>query len=376
MQMHGLSIMMGFGCGAIGRQLAVFLGIQASTGVVVGDERYGWWKGVVRLPMEAQVGQSPARRQAREYLFSLSVERGASPLTVKAYTGDLEDYLAFLEARGIDDLRCVQRDDVVAYEDDLVHRDLDGAGTRYSPATVRRRVAMLKGLHKFLVREDLSAGDPASLIPLPKMPERLPDVLSIEQVDALMQQAGTLWEGAIACRNRAMLEVLYGCGLRVSELVGLDLGDLRLDAGFLSVVGKGSKERATPISGMAERWLRDYLRDARSQLAKPYAAPTAAVFLNARGGRLSRQSVHAAVARAGRAIGVENLHPHTLRHSFATHLLEGGADLRAIQEMLGHADISTTQVYTHVGRTHLREEYLRAHPRAGLRADDAGGVGL
>ena len=303
-----------------------------------------------------------------EYLFYLSVERGTSPLTVKAYRTDLVDYLGFLESKGITDINAVVRDTVVDYEDDLVHRDLDGEGTRYSPATVQRRVSMLKGFHQFLVREGMSDHDPTTKIPLPKKPERLPDVLSIEQVDALMQEVDTLWEGTTAQRNRTMLEVLYGCGLRVSELVGLDLSDVRFDDGFLSVVGKGSKQRIVPISGMAQRYLEAYLRETRPQLCKPYAKPTSAVFLNARGGRLTRQSVHAVVQRAGKAIHVENLHPHTLRHSFATHLLEGGADLRAIQEMLGHADISTTQVYTHVQRTHLVEEYLRAHPRAGLSA--------
>ena len=301
-----------------------------------------------------------------EYLFYLSVERGASPLTVKAYRGDLADYLAYLENRGIADMNAVTREVVVAYEDDLVHRDLDGEGTRYSPSTVQRRVSMLKGFHQFLVREGICSKDPTAHIPLPKKPGRLPDVLSIEQVDALMEAVDELWDGATAQRNRAMLEVLYGCGLRVSELTGLDLPDLRFDDGFLSVVGKGGKQRIVPISGMAQRCLQAYLQETRPQLAKPYAKPTAAVFLNARGGRLTRQSVHAVVARAGKAIHVENLHPHTLRHSFATHLLEGGADLRAIQEMLGHADISTTQIYTHVQRTHLVEEYLRAHPRAGL----------
>ena len=301
-----------------------------------------------------------------DYLFYLSVERGASPLTVKAYKGDLADYLGYLESRGIDDMRTVTRETVVAYEDDLVRRDLDGEGTHYSPATVQRRVSMLKGFHQFLVREGYCESDPTSKIPLPKKPDRLPDVLSIEQVDALMDEVDTLWQGAIAIRNRAMLEVLYGCGLRVSELTGLNLSDVRFDDGFLSVVGKGDKQRIVPISGMAQRWLEKYLAEARSQLKKPYAKPTTAVFLNARGGRLTRQSVHVMVSRVGMAIHVENLHPHTLRHSFATHLLEGGADLRAIQEMLGHADISTTQIYTHVQRTHLVEEYLRAHPRAGL----------
>lgn len=304
------------------------------------------------------------RQAGDEYLFYLSVERGVSPLTVKAYRGDMDDYLAFLEGQGVAEMGAVDRALVVAYEDDLVHRDLDGEGTRYSAATVQRRVSMLKGFHRFLVREGICKTDPTSKIPLPKKPARLPDVLSIEQVDSLMGEVDGLWEGVIAQRNRTMLEVLYGCGLRVSELVGLDLADVRFDDGFLSVVGKGGKQRIVPISGMAQRHLEAYLAQARPELVKPYAKPTAAVFLNARGGRLTRQSVHAVVARAGKAIGVENLHPHTLRHSFATHLLEGGADLRAIQEMLGHADIATTQVYTHVQRTHLVEEYLRAHPRA------------
>ena len=306
-----------------------------------------------------------------DYLFYLSVERGASPLTVKAYRGDLADYLAFLEGQGIADIEAVTRKTIVAYEDDLVHRDLDGQGTRYSPSTVKRRVSMLKGFHKFLVRENLCDHDPTARIPLPKIPGNLPDVLSVEQVDTLMESVGTLWKEPAAQRNRAMLEVLYGCGLRVSELTGLDVTDVRFADGFLSVVGKGDKQRIVPISGMAASCLGGYLRDARPQLAKPAAKPTSAVFLNARGGRLTRQSVHAVVARAGKAIHVENLHPHTLRHSFATHLLEGGADLRAIQEMLGHADISTTQIYTHVQRAHLVEEYLRAHPRAGLQGPGA-----
>ena len=175
-------------------------------------------------------------------------------------------------------------------------------------------------------------------------------------------------DDAAGLRNRAILEVLYGCGLRVSELTGLDSGGLLLDEGFLRVVGKGSKERVAPIAGAAADALRNYLERGRPELAKPYAKPTSAVFLNARGGRLTRQSVHAIVARAGLSIGVENLHPHTLRHSFATHLLSGGADLRVIQEMLGHSDISTTQIYTHVDRAHIHDEYISAHPRARLKA--------
>lgn len=303
----------------------------------------------------------------KDYLFYLSAERGSSPRTIEAYGVDLADYLAFLEKTGVADIAQVKRDTVVAYEDDLLHRDLDGDGAHYAASTVQRRVSTLKGFHQFLVREGICKDDPTGKLPLPKKPELLPDVLSVEQIDKLMVATGDLWSAGTATRNRAMLEVLYGCGLRVSELVGLDLGNYRRDEGFLAVMGKGGKQRIAPISGMAQRMLDAYLADARPGFTQPYAKPTAAVFLNARGGRLSRQSVHAVVARAGLAIGVENLHPHTLRHSYATHLLQGGADLRAIQELLGHADISTTQVYTHVQREHLFEEYRRAHPRAHMR---------
>lgn len=291
----------------------------------------------------------------REYLAHLRVERGSSPLTVEAYATDLRDYRAFLEERGIVRLEDVDRDAVVAYEADLLDRG-------YAASSVDRRVSALKGFHRFCVREGFTRKNPADTLQLPKAPERLPDVLSVEQVEAMLAEPPE--RAPLPLRDRAILEVLYGCGLRVSECTGLDLGDLVLDEGFLRVVGKGGKERVSPISGAALRALVDYLENARPELVKPYARPTAAVFLNARGGRLTRQSVHAIVAEAGRMIGVGNLHPHTLRHSFATHLLEGGADLRVIQEILGHADISTTQIYTHVSRAHLREEYLSAHPRA------------
>ena len=276
-----------------------------------------------------------------EYLSHLRVERGSSPLTVSAYTTDLCDYASFLDGRGVGDADDVDRACVVAYEADLVDRG-------YATSSVDRRVSVIKGFHRFLVREGYARRNPTDTLQLPKPPERLPDVLSASQVGAML--AACTGDGPPEMRNRAILEVLYGCGLRVSECTGLDLGDCILEEGYLRVVGKGGKERISPISGAA--------------LAKPYAKPTAAVFLNVRGGRLTRQSVHAIVADAGRLVGVDNLHPHTLRHSFATHMLEGGADLRVIQEILGHSDISTTQVYTHVSRTHIREEYLSAHPRA------------
>jgi integrase/recombinase XerD len=192
-------------------------------------------------------------------------------------------------------------------------------------------------------------------------------VVSIEDIDRLLSQPFP--DSPVGLRDRAMLETLYGCGLRASELTGLDLTDLALAEGYLRVFGKGGKERLVPVAGMAVHALQAYLEHGRRYL-RPKAslggASSSAVFVNARGGRISRQSVFTLVRTYGARVGLQ-LHPHMLRHSFATHLLEGGADLRALQEMLGHADISTTQVYTHVDRRHIREEYLTTHPRARLR---------
>ena len=283
--------------------------------------------------------------EIREYIAYLSIERGSSPLTVSAYERDLKRYAAFLEAQGIASLERIDRDAVLAYEAELVASGL-------APSTIERRVSAIKGFHRFLVRENIAAKNPTDSLRLPK-------------VERMLSQPFD--DSATGLRDRAILEVLYGCGLRVSELTGLDLGSLLLDEGFVRVVGKGSKERIAPIAGAAETALRAYLDRGRAELSKPYAKPTSAVFLNARGGRLTRQSAHAIVARAGLSIGVENLHPHTLRHSFATHLLGGGADLRVIQEILGHSDISTTQIYTHVDRAHIHDEYISAHPRARCR---------
>lgn len=292
-----------------------------------------------------------------EYLSYLRVEKGSSPLTIEAYAADLADYVAFLEEAGVDDVDRVDRDAVIAYEADLTERG-------YAITSIDRHISVLKGFHRFCVRDDYAKDNPAATVRLPHAADRLPDVLTIDQVNALLDQV--VGDDALQLRDRAILEVLYGCGLRVSECSGLDIGDCSFDEGFLRVVGKGNKERVTPISGCARDALIRYLEFGRPNLLKPYAKPTAAVFLNARGGRLTRQSIHKIVARAGVSIGVENLHPHTLRHSFATHMLAGGADLRVIQEILGHSDISTTQIYTHVNRAHIQEEYMRAHPRAHL----------
>ncbi len=293
-----------------------------------------------------------------EYLSHLRIERGASPRTAEAYRRDLEDYLAFLDGEGVEGFGDIDREKVAAFERSLMEQNL-------AVTTVRRRISAVRGYHRFLVREGLAPANPADAVDIPKAADRLPDVLSIEEVGEMLDAfVGTRPSDL---RDRALLEVLYGCGLRASEAVGLDMEAVNFDDGFLRVFGKGSKERIVPIAGAAERALRRYLAEGRPALARAAANPTAdalaAVFLNQRGGRLGRQSVFNLARKAGRVIGRYDLHPHTLRHSFATHMLKGGADLRVLQEILGHADMSTLQVYTHLDRTHLHEEYAHAHPR-------------
>lgn len=292
-----------------------------------------------------------------EYLAYLAVERGSSPNTVEAYGRDLKRYLEFLSGRGVTRPEQVGREDVEAFAEELW-------GLGFAAASVERNLSAVKGFHRFMVADQLTEALPTADLPLPKKPDRLPDVISTEQANALLDQHFP--ETAAGQRDRAMLEVLFGCGLRVSELTALDLGDVFLDEEVVRVIGKGSKERVVPLVGCAHDVLASYLGTWRPELLRP-VRPTQAVFLNQRGGRLSRQTVYGVCERYGRLVGIEGLHPHTLRHSFATALLEGGADLRVVQELLGHSSISTTQVYTHVDRTHVRWDYLTSHPRANLR---------
>lgn len=300
------------------------------------------------------------RTHVDEFLAHLAVERGASVHTIDAYRRDLAAYVDVLEARGVTTADAVTRDDITEFI-----RRFHEAGL--APSTVERKVAAVKSLHKFLVREGITDNHPTARLPLPAVPERLPDVISIDEADKLLSQVYPA--GPAGLRDRAILELLYGCGLRVSELVGLGLGDIELDEGFLRVLGKGSKERLVPIGGAAQRAVAEYIAHGRPFLrpkASTRRADPSAAFVNQRGGRLTRQAVFILVRAYGGRVGLQ-IHPHTLRHSFATHMLEGGADLRSLQEMLGHADISTTQIYTHVDRRHMREEYLSTHPRARLR---------
>ncbi len=295
-----------------------------------------------------------------EYIYYLRIERGSSQNTIDEYARDLEAYSAHLDALGVGDVDEVEPAAVVDFE-----VSLSKAG--YAPATVKRKMSAVRGFHKFSMSEEYTKKSPIDVLKLPKVPSKLPEVLSIAEVSRMLDAMGA--DGALERRDRALLETLYGCGLRASEACGLDMAALHLEDGFLVVMGKGSKERLVPVSGAAMDALRSYCDEgARAELSmkakRPRREDMGAVFLNARGGRLTRQGLFGIVRKAGEAAGIESLHPHTLRHSFATHMLEGGADLRVIQQILGHASISTTQIYTHVDRQHVREEYLSAHPRA------------
>ena len=294
-----------------------------------------------------------------EYLSYLVVERGSAKNTVEAYGRDLAHYQSFLLERGKRDVASIERADIEAFVSAYAQLD-------YAASSTERALAAVRGMHAFLVAERIVDSNPARAVPLPKRPQRLPRVLSVEQVRALVEQPFA--QDATGQRDRTILEVLYGCGLRVSELCGLDVRDVMLEEGIVRVFGKGSKERVVPLGGAAKSALQDYLATWRPQLVRP-ASTHDAVFLNRRGGRLSRQSVHTICERYGRLVGISGLHPHTLRHCYATHLVEGGADLRVVQELLGHASIATTQIYSHIDRTHIRWEYLMSHPRARLGAE-------
>ncbi len=297
-------------------------------------------------------------RDLDDYLDYLRVEKGAARNTQAAYGRDIRAWVSWLAGQGIGSADDVTRDDIERYSAQL-HEE------GRAPSSVERAISAIKGFHSFLYADGLTKALPAVDVRLPKKPERLPQTITVSAAFDLLDQPFP--ETPQGLRDKAMLEVLYGCGLRVSELCGLDLNECYLDEGFLRILGKGSKERLVPIVGTALQALTSYLQTGRPGLHianAPLDQDPHAVFLNMRGRRITRQGVFDVVERAGAAVGISGLHPHTLRHAFATHMLAGGADLRVLQEILGHADISTTQIYTHVDREHLREEYLFAHPRA------------
>jgi integrase/recombinase XerD len=295
------------------------------------------------------------------YLDHLAVERGLAANTLLSYRRDLRRYLALLATAGKPDLALVAEADVSGFLATL--REGEGEHPALSASSAGRALVAVRGLHRFALREGLTKDDPAREVKPPTPARRLPKAISVEEVEQLLAAAG-VDETPRAVRDRALLELLYGTGARISEAVGLVVDDLDRGSGLVRLDGKGGKQRMVPVGSYAQRAVEDYLVRGRPALAAA-GHGTPALFLNARGGRLSRQSawtvLRAAADRAGLTARVS---PHTLRHSFATHLLDGGADVRVVQELLGHASVTTTQVYTLVTVDRLREVYATAHPRA------------
>ena len=300
-------------------------------------------------------------RAARTYLDHLSVERGLAANTLSSYRRDLRRYEAFLEQSGVTDLGEVTEQLVASF---LVRlREGDADHPPLGATSAARTVVAVRGFHKFAVRDGLVTTDPAAAVKPPTPAKRLPKALPLADVEAILEASGAAGT-TLSLRDRALLEVLYGTGARISEAVGLDVDDLDLTDGTVRLRGKGSKERIVPVGSYARAAVDAYLVRGRPELVAT-GAGTPALFLNARGGRLSRQSAWTVLVKAADRAGVtRDVSPHTLRHSFATHLLDGGADVRVVQELLGHASVTTTQVYTLVTVDNLREVFATAHPRA------------
>ncbi len=297
------------------------------------------------------------------YLDFLRVERGLAAATIAAYRADLASFAA---GPGTERGWARSPDAALAYLADAARRgrpDIPGL----APTSLRRRTAALRGFYRFAYGEGLIGLDIAAHLDLPRQPRLLPETLTVAEVERLLE-ATSPDEGSRGLRDRALVELLYAAGLRISEALRLDRDDLSLDGGFVRVIGKGDRERLVPVGEVAIEWLGRYLSEVRpAWLALHHVSPPRGgpVFLTERGRRLARQQAWAMVKRAAGAAGLsDRVTPHTLRHSFATHLLEGGADLRVVQELLGHANISTTQLYTHLTGERVREVYARAHPRA------------
>jgi len=299
-----------------------------------------------------------------EFLGTLELERGLSRNTLEAYRSDLQQYGLFLGRRGRDPLE-VQPADLSAFVSELA----DGHDDKppLAPATLQRKIACLRSFYRHLRREQIISHDPTAELRPPRSRGRLPKVLSRDEVNQLLAQP----RGAspAAQRDRALLETMYACGLRASEAITLELSELDLEGGMLRARGKGSKERLVPVGRTALQALRMYLDQGRPRLVG--IRDESHVFVNLRGSGLSRQGLYRIVQGHARSAGLEQrMSPHTLRHTFATHLLAGGCDLRSLQEMLGHADIGTTQIYTHLSADRLRDVYFDAHPRAQIAPGD------
>ncbi len=289
------------------------------------------------------------------FINYLRFERQLSENTVSAYQNDISRYIRFLATQKIND-----PDQILDKHIRQLIQVLAELGI--SSASLARNISSIKSFHRFLIDENYVRKDPTELITAPKIRRKLPVVLSFKEIESIIDTCAA--DSVLGLRNRAMIETLYACGLRISELLGLQVKEVYFDDEFIRVFGKGGKERLVPISIRALKNIRAYLDRSRPQLAK-FRDGEGILFLNARGRPMSRMGCWKIINQAFTTANIrKKVHPHSFRHSFATHLLEGGADLRAVQEMLGHADISTTQIYTHLDRSYLKKVYKRFHPKA------------
>ncbi len=287
------------------------------------------------------------------FLDFLRVEKGLSANTIRSYQQDIDKYLSFLREKGVNDVTKFTSEDIFSF--------LIFLKSRIAPVSISRNLSSVKNFHRFLLREKVTSINPAELIETPKIEKKVPQVLSFQEVERILKESDLKTSQGL--RNRAILEILYATGLRVSELASLTAANFNLEVGFLRCTGKSSKERIVPLGKTAEKWLVKYMREARPRLAGQKFSE--ALFLAQGGRRLSRQSIWKMIkVIVKKARIAKKVSPHTLRHSFATHLLERGADLRSVQEMLGHSSITTTQIYTHINRIRLKEIHSRFHPRA------------
>ena len=299
----------------------------------------------------------PFKSELKRYLNFLKLEKGLSELSTESYEHDLRRYLNFLyNDQKIGRLDGVETRHIEGYLDMLTNMDL-------AVSTISRNISSIRGFHSFAVVEKLTESNPAELIELPQKARTLPAVLTADEVNTILQTPDRTTPAGI--RDAAIMETLYATGMRVSELVNLELNHLYFEIGFVQVRGKGNKERLVPMGNVARKALEDYMEKARPEWVKDPNKAQNRVFLNQNGGPISRMSIWNIVNKAAERAGIEkNIYPHIFRHSFATHLLEGGADLRAVQEMLGHSSILTTEIYTHVDRSLLHQVHREFHPRA------------
>jgi len=297
------------------------------------------------------------KRHLKQYLQFIQIEKGLSENSVNSYAKDLKRYLTFIQEQiGLKKLDGITLSHIENYLKELSAMGL-------SSSTIARNISSIRSFHEFAIAENMATANPAELVDLPKSTKKLPEVLSPDEIRKILDSPDS--ESKAGIRDKAILETLYASGMRVSELTELTLNNLYFEIGFIRVIGKGSKERLVPVGEHAQDALEHYIEYVRPYFIKNPAKTENKIFLNQRGGPLSRMGVYNIVKAAAARAGIEkNVYPHIFRHSFATHLLEGGADLRAVQEMLGHSSIITTEIYTHVDRSFLHQVHKQFHPRA------------